>query len=222
MEDSVIKAIQSDKTKMRSRWFFAVRTALFTLVVLILFAALLYLTSFIVFILRQSGVLLAPGFGLNGWLLFLGGLPWGLLLLSLVLIVVLAALLNHYEFVYRHPLFYALFSFVLIVVFASFWIAATSFHRWMFAYSTENFPLMGQFYQFETEEPSSIHRGEIVVMLPQVGFVIAAASGITSTVVASRGVVFSDEFHAGENVVIFGEREPDGTIEAFGAEQTAP
>ena len=226
MEDSVIKAIQDDKAKMRSRWFFALRSALFTLVVVILFAALLYLVSFIIFALRRSGIAFAPGFGLNGWLLFFGGLPWGLLLLSLIVILILAALINRYEFVYHHPLFYALAAFAFLVVVASFWIAATSFHDHMFRYSTENLPLIGQFYQFETQEPSDVHSGEIVAVIPgrggQGSFVIVDAAGVTSSVMAAQGVFIANDFSVGDTVMVFGEREPNGVIDAFGVEKVTP
>jgi len=195
------------------------RSALLTLAVVILFAALLYLTSFIVFVLRQSGVWLAPGFGLNGWLVFLSGLPWGLLLLSLVFVLILAALLNRYELVYRHPLFYAILLLAIINTIASFWVAATSFHERVFEYSAENLPLVGNFYQFETEEPASIHRGVIIAAAPD-AFIIADARGITSTVTAAREAGFSNNFAVGDTVVVFGEREPDGEIEAFGIEKT--
>lgn len=227
MEHSVIKAIRSDNAKMRSRWFFMVRSALFTLVVVILFAALLYLVSFIIFALRRSGIAFAPGFGLSGWLLFFGGLPWGLLLLSLVVILVLAALLTRYEFVYHHPLFYALVSFVFLVVVASFWIAATSFHEEVFRYGTADMPFIGEFYQFETQEPSDIHTGEIIAVIPvgpagQNSFIITDASGVTSSVMAAPGVFIAHDFNVGDEVMVFGDRQPDGVIDAFGVEKVAP
>lgn len=218
MSGDILDAIKREKAKMRSRWFFVARSALFALAAFILFVALLYLISFIIFALQRSGVWLAPDFGPAGWLLFLGGLPWGLLLVALIIVLVLAALLSRYEFVYHHPLFYGLFAFVFVAVAVSFLIAATSFHERVFEYSAENLPLLGQFYAFETEAPPTIHRGEIVALAPGV-WVIADASGITSTVVAEQKAVLAGDFHIGDNVIVFGDREPDGSIDAFGVEK---
>ncbi len=215
LEENII--VRCEQAKMRSRWFFAARSGLLTLAVIILFAALLYLVSFIIFALGQNGISLAPNFGWNGWLLFFEGLPWGLLLLALVLILILAGLLNHYEFVYHRPLIYALASFVFLIVLASFFVAATSFHKQVLAYSARNLPWVGQFYTYELQEPHGIHRGDVITVGSDT-IVIADPSGITSTVVVPQGNM-PRAFRIGDTIVVFGGRDASGDIEAFGLQQ---
>jgi hypothetical protein len=221
IEKNILDAIKTGKTKMRPRWFFVLRTVLVIVSVVMLFAILFYIASFIIFALHQDGVWFAPDYGMGGWTLLLGGLPWGLLLLSFALLILLAFILSRYPLVYHYPPFYFIPLFVIFVVLGSFLIAASSFHEGVLRYATENIPIVGSFYQYETEDSASIHRGEIVAIGQNV-FIIANASGITSTVISAPGVIFVDGFRVGEVVAVFGDRESDGTIQAFGVRKVSP
>jgi hypothetical protein len=214
---NVIDAIKSGKAKMRPRWFFIWRTVLIIGVTAVVLLLLLYVTSFIIFALHQNGAWFGLYFGLSGWAVFLKALPWGLLLLSFALLVLLANLLKRYAFIYHQPLFYFLFAFIVLVILGSFLIAATSFQPGFTRYAAENIPMMGSFYQFEMASPATIHRGEIVAFIGT-GFIIENSLGITSTVVVAPGVGFSS-FHLGDTVLVYGSRQADGIIEAFGVEQ---
>ena len=202
--------------RMRSRWFFVARSTLLALAAVILFAAPLYLVSFIIFVLGRNGVSLAPDFGWSGWLLFLERLPWVLLLLALVLILLLATLLHHYEFIYHRPVVYGLASFAFLIVVASFFIAATSFHQQLFLYSTKNLPWMGQFYEAESAFPPDIHRGQILTVGSDTIIIADDADGITSTVIVPPGSPFPDGFRVGDDIIVFGGRDALGEIAAFG------
>ncbi len=68
--------------------------------------------------------------------------------------------------------------------------------------------------------PASVHRGEIVAFTDD-GFILDNGLGITSTVVAASGVIFIDNFHVGDLVLVFGTREENGTIRAFGIQRIA-
>lgn len=222
MKENIIDAIKTGKTKMRPRWFFVIRTVFVIVIVVILFLLLLYLISFIIFALHQSGVWFAPDYGLSGWSLLLAGLPWGLLAVALILLILLAFILSRYPLVYHYPPFYFLPAFILFILLGSFLIAATSFHEGVLRYTTqENVPVIGNFYEFETGDSGSIHRGEIIAVT-QNGFLIANENGITSTVVAAPGVFFVEAFHVGEGVAVFGDRESDGSIRAFGVKIISP
>jgi hypothetical protein len=221
-EDRVIDVIKKKEVKMRPRSYFVGRTIAIAAASVVLFLLLIYVVSFIIFALHQNGVWFAPDFGLSGWSLFLTALPWGLFTLSLILLILLANLLMRYAFIYHQPLFYFLFAFILVTLLGAFFLAASSFQPGLFQYAAQNIPIVGTFYTNETALPASVHRGLIVSFLPDGGgFVIDNGLGVTSTVVAAQGVVFIENFHVGDTVLVFGTRSATGTISAFGIERIA-
>ena len=84
MKNDVLKAIQAGQVKMRPKWQFITKAALMVLGVVLAALATLYLVSFIVFILRQTGVLFVPAFGPGAFGVFFMSLPWLLILLAAV------------------------------------------------------------------------------------------------------------------------------------------
>jgi hypothetical protein len=221
IEESVLSTIKSGKTKMRPRWVFVARAIVMAFSVLLLFAALLYLASFIIFALHQNDVWFAPGFGMSGWSLLLGALPWGLLLFSFALLIALASVMHHYAFVYHRPFSVLLFVVAILVILGSFGIAATSFHAAISHYAEENMPTVGYFYQFETIPPARMHRGDIVEVASS-GFMIADDGGVTSAIIVDPEIIMSDGFGVGDTVIVLGNRDASGSIQAFGVEKIAP
>ncbi len=221
IEESVISTIKSGKTKMRPRWVFVARAIVMAFSVLLLFAALLYLASFIIFALHQDDVSFAPGFGMNGWSLLLGALPWGLLLFSAVLLIVLASVMQHYAFVYHRPFSVLIFIVAILVILGSFGIAATSFHAAVSHYAEENVPAIDYFYQIETLPPARMHRGDIIEVASS-GFMIADDEGVTSAIIVDPEIIVSDGFGVGQTVIVLGDRDASGSIQAIGVEKIAP
>jgi hypothetical protein len=224
IEEGIISAIRAEKAEMRPRWFFVFRAVIVVVLIAIFLLLLLYLVSFILFALRQNGVWFAPGFGLTGLFLFLVGAPWGLILLSFVLLAILVILFSRYSFVYRKPLSLLLFLLFFLITLGSFLIAATSFHTEVFRYAENDnvFPV-GRFYEYESETSatSRVHREEIVAIASS-SFIVVDTRGVTSVIVADPGVVLGDSFRIGETVVVLGARDSSGTINASGAKVISP
>ncbi|MDR3581772.1 MAG: hypothetical protein P4L67_00670 [Candidatus Pacebacteria bacterium] len=216
----VVDVIKKGNMRMRPRWQFVAQGVLLVVAAALLFLLLLYVVSFIIFILDQDGAWSAAALGPRGWSLFFAALPWGMFLLSFVLLLLLANLLKRYAFIYHQPLFYFLFVFILVTTIAGFVIAATSFHPGISRFVTDNVPVLGSYYEREATLPASVHRGEIVAFMDG-GFVLGEASGATSTVVVADGIVFVGNFYVGDTVLVFGSRQADGTIKAFGIQRIA-
>lgn len=219
-EGRVMDAIKKHDLKMRPQWYFTLRGASVIFSVAVLLLLLLYIVSFIIFALHQSGAWAAAGFGPSGWSLFLAALPWGMFILSIVLLISLASILKRYAFVYHQPIFIFLVVFILAVTIAGFLLAATSFPEGFSRYATSNIPFLEGFYESETAMPASVHRGEIVMFVAD-GFVIDDGSGMTSTVVAAPGLTFLKGFHVGDLVLVFGTRQEGDVIRAFGIQRIA-
>jgi hypothetical protein len=218
----VVDVIKKTHTKMRPKWYFVAQAGLIIIAATMLFLLLLYVVSFIIFALHQDGAWFAPHLGFSGWSLFFTALPWGLLLFSLILLLLLANLLKRYTFVYHQPVFYLLIAFIVIVTLGGFFVAATSLHKGLSHYAENNIPFLGSFYENETALPASVHRGEIIAFTNNNGgFVIENEFGATSTVVAAAGVVFVGDLNIGDTVLVFGPQQDGGVITAFGIQRVA-
>lgn len=221
-ENRVIDNIKSGKTKMRPRRYFLALRILQIVVIAVILALLLYVASFILFVIHQNGTALGVYFGLAGWLVFIRSLPWISVLLLILLILVLALLMRRYRVVYHQPLFYLLFIIILFLGCGSFIIAATSFNSSFLGYLETNTSLFGSFYQYEETPSNGVYHGEIVSFTPG-GFILLNTGGIaTSSVLWPPGV--SSQFIAtlktGDQVVVFGGRDAEGTIVSFGIDKT--
>jgi hypothetical protein len=222
LHDSVFDAIARGKIKMRSKWYFVLRTTLKVVGSFIIGLFIVYIAGFIIFILRQSGALLAPEIGFTGWYIFFRSLPWLLILLSLVFILVLIIFVHHYSFVYQRPLLYSLIGILIIVTATSYFIAFTPFNSSitnMLDYG--NAPVFGGYYGGYGEgEITDVHRGQIILIASN-GFILEGLRGETSTVIFEPGTATSsiDSLKPGDLVVVFGDRDSNGFIEASAVEK---
>ncbi len=114
----VMERIRSGHLKPRGRWYFALRAALYALIVMLVAAAVIFVIGWIRLSLHRNGIWFLPGFGAWGWRMFIGSFPWLTVAVVAVLIIALEALLRHYGVVYKRPLLYSagLVVCVLIVV----------------------------------------------------------------------------------------------------------
>lgn len=219
MQDNVLQAITTGKVKMRSKWYFALQTTLLLVGSVILALFVIYIVGFMIFILRESGASLAPGLGLDGWYIFLRSLPWLLVLLSLIFILVLLVLVNHYPLVYHRPLLYSLLGVTIIAIVVGVLVAFTPFDASFLDYG--NPPILGGYYaNYGVGELTDVHRGEIIVLAAN-GFLMQGISGRTSTVLFGPGMppLAAVGFHAGDFVVVFGDRDSQGFIQASAIEK---
>ncbi len=218
IKDIVLSKIESGKAKMKPRWHFILKASLMVLGAIILALALLYLSSFIVFVLRQTGVLFAPAFGLRGIGAFLFSIPWLLVITTLVFLVLLAVLVRQYSFTYRKPLVYSLLGLVILVIIGTFIIPRFGVHQFIYRQAREaNLPFAGPFYRdYGMREFADIHAG-VVKELTDDGFILIGRDDNELKIIVSEETRFPRgiDFAEGNEVVVLGEEE-NGVIEAFG------
>lgn len=227
VKERVLSAIKSGKAKMRPRWHFVLRGILLATGAMIAGLLLLYLASFIVFSMRQTGAWFAPAFGLPGWFSFLRHVPWILIALSVIFIAVLEVLVRRYSFAYRRPLLYSVLVIVLIAIVAG--IFGAPLHRGLFSSARfgERRPqifFFGDFYRnFGLRHFGDVHRGTITGAAPG-GFVMQDFGGETSTIIISSATrIFPvSGFASGNTVIVFGEESGNHTIQAAGVRAIAP
>jgi hypothetical protein len=116
LAENILETIQKDDVRMRPKWHFILNISLLVIGTILAGLSLLYLVSFIVFILRQNGSWFMPSFGAQGWSALFISLPWILIFLALLFVIIVGFLVKKYSFAYGRPLLYSALG---IIIFAS-------------------------------------------------------------------------------------------------------
>jgi hypothetical protein len=217
-QKKMLEVIRNGAVKPRPRWYFVLENSLMITGGVILALLVIYLASFIVFALKQTGVSSAPSFGLAGWYVFFRSLPWLLIILLIIFMLILAVMVNKYAVAYEHPAIYLFVGLVVIVGIGGLLIGETPFNNDLMTDSRAGgLPMLGYLYRgYELQSPDDIHRGMIIATTTG-GFIIEDDNGQTSTVFFIGPMAsVTDGPTVGNEVVIFGERSPSGTISGQG------
>lgn len=220
VRDTVLEKIKDGKTRMRPRWYFILQTALVAVGAVILFIALLYVASFIHFVLYRNGVWFITVFGWRGVEIFLVSLPWVFILSSVIFIFLLETLVNHFSFGYRKPLLYSLLVIIVVVMTSSIVISQTSLHEDLNKRAwTGELPVVGQLYRdYDRQQNRNVHIGAIGE-ITEYGFNMKDRQGGTLTVIVTPETSFplGLDFQKGDYVVVLGELDNGTTtVQAFG------
>ena len=177
-----------------------------------------YLLSFVMFALRESGLMFAPLFGWTGIMLFIVSSPWMLIATSGVFLVVLYMLVSRYSFSYQKPLVYSMVGLVLLVIALSSLIQATNLHGRARDFAERHGVLgLAPMYRDIGERPArDITRGT-VGELAETGFTLTTESGESYTVELTERTKLPRqiELTEGDAVYVFGPLK-EGRIDAFG------
>jgi len=221
IREDILAAIKSGQVKMRPKWLFVLKASLAVIGVLILLLTILYLASFIIFILRQTGVLFVPVFGYQGWYAFFAHLPLFLIILLIMFIVILELLVRNYSFAYRRPLLYSVLGISILAAIGAFAVANSSFHGGMSKYADKNREtFVGRFYgEYGRQRFGDVHRGIIMEMINN-GFTMRNRREEVLTIVVSRRtrLPLGADFSSGDIVVVFGPRDGN-EVQAFGVQE---
>jgi len=213
LKNKIIAAIQKGEVTMKPRWHFVLRSTLLFLGVIITALGLLFVSSFVLFLLRVNGVFFAPLFGLFGLRSFIFALPWLLLFFTLLFVIVLEVLARFYGVGRRIPLLYSAFGIIAFVILSTFIIGQTTFHERLSARAIEGrLPLMGGMYK-SLGEPADVHRGRISELVDG-GFIMTERRGGTTsvTVTPDTRLPYGMNFHEEDIVVVIGEKNSDSII----------
>lgn len=220
LQETVLAEIKTGNTRMIPKWHFVLKAALIAVGLIIVLVILLYLASFMFFILNKSGAWLLPVFGLRGVSAFMASFPWLLTLAGFVFVVLLEMLLRHYSFAYKKPLLYSMLGIVFIVTGASVIILHTSFHEGLYLRAqTGSLPFVGQLYNnYDTEQgqESDVHVGMIREMTED-GFRIDNPRGGTVSIIITSQTSFpyGIDFQSGDRVIVLGGWN-DNIVQAYG------
>lgn len=205
----IMQRIANGGTRMRPAWHFGLVTALWALGILLVLLTTMLLISFVVFAMRQTGVMSAPAFGLRGVLPFVAAIPWLLVVLCALFVLGLEMLTRHFAFAYRRPLLVSLAVIIGIAFVGGSLFARTPFHPRLFDRAAQGrLPIAGPLYQRygfgidSTIYPGVISslQGDIIMLSNRRGMSIAVR--ITDTTDIGEGILA-----IGRPVIVLGEKE---------------
>jgi hypothetical protein len=217
LSDKILERIKSGQIKMKPKLYFVLKTILVAVGIFIIGSFILFLISFIGFHLRAGGVFYLPGFGLQGFGVYLKLLPWLLIFISVLLILLLEALAKRFSFVWRRPIFYSLLVVIMIALIGGIIVDRTSLHPRVLLQSRQtNLPIITPMYrEFGMPRFENVHRG-LVEELTRTGFFLRKADEeLLNVIVSSDTRLFSRrEPRENDSVVVMGERD-NGNVKAF-------
>ena len=209
IRDNVLSAIEQGKVKMRPKWYFVARAALFTVGVLCAALLLLFVGSFVVFLLHQNGVWFAPAFGRLGVKDFLFALPVVFLFLVIGLVILLEILIRRYAFAYHRPAIYSVVAVVFFLGIGSVAIAQFQLHEMLLMQARNNqLPVAGELYrQFGVPRAEHVTPG-IILQRNEGGFIMRDPFGeeYIVIIVPETRLPYGAEFDVADYVVVLGHR----------------
>ncbi|MDD5318321.1 MAG: hypothetical protein PHF79_00660 [Candidatus Pacebacteria bacterium] len=222
IDNKIDEMIKKGNLKMRPKWYFILQGFLAVLGALFLFLLLIYVISFIIFVVFHTGVAFVTGFGPLGIRAFLFSFPWILVLVVVAFMAILEKLLKRYAFSYRQPIIYSAMGMMVIVVLGGVFLAQTSIHDVFLRHARKGDlslqPIAGVFYKnYGAPHFTDIHLG-VITLIDAQGFVMLDHDGDeTARVFVTPDTRFdpSAGFSVGDTVVVLGE---EGTSSATSSE----
>lgn len=217
IQKHIQSAIQDGKLKMRSKKYFIARTVLLVAGIVIISVALVYLISFVFFVLHMQGAWELSSFGFRGFGLFIISLPWLLFTATFIFLIGLELLVKKTTIAYRKPLVYSVLGMVILVLLAGFGFAKLPLHEIMYrrAMQDNSSPMIGFFYKEFGQHPLHNAHPGVVTELKDDGFVINTHMNMLIDVIVTEDTEFIDnqELKINDNVMVIGKYD-DGQIVA--------
>jgi hypothetical protein len=218
IKDKLLQEIQTGRVKMRPRWYFVLKTVLLVISTVLAVSVVLFVASFIIFIMRQTGVFHSSGFGLRGIRAFLISLPWLLVLIAILFIILIQLFVKRYSFGYRKPLLYTILGVVGIALLGGIVVAQTPFHRGLFEHAYDNnLPLAGGLYREYgiRRLPHNIEMGKVVEVRSN-GFLITNPIDQTVSIITNGQTDYppGTNLQVDDYLICLGKRVNETTFEA--------
>jgi xanthosine utilization system XapX-like protein len=217
IQDTIIQKIKDGEVSMKPRWHFLLESFLWIVGGVMVFLIAIYLLSFVMFILRVSGVGLVPLYGMRGIIFLIATSPWVLIITTGLFIGILYVLVRRYSFSYRTPVIYTLLGTVIGVLVLSSIIHMLAMHAQLRSLSERHaIPGFSQLYKRMPERPEGIYFGKIIT-IDNESFTLQKENDVLVTVTLHNWTRLpSDPLSEGTVVIIFGESVSSSSIQAFG------
>lgn len=211
LPEVILDKVKQGEVKMKSKYYFILRTALIMAGAIVALTAALYFTSFVFFALQRSGLIFLPGFGLTGLKLLVGNLPWLIIIIVLIFIFLLELFVKKFKFIYRKPLLYSALIVIAFVGISGFVVKQTPLHRHFYKQvQSGHLPLVRPLYRgMGMMHPIDDFHPGVISEITDNGFVLIRYDGKALIVSTSTDThfPFRDVLQIGSQVMVLGELE---------------
>ena len=227
IQERVLARITHGEVAMHSRAYFALRVASAALLSLVTLVLSVFVLSFVMFGVHESGEQFLLGYGLRGLTTFISLFPWFLFVIDIAFILLLEWSLQGFKVGYRlslMTLFLAVFAGSAVLAFL---LALTPLHPALLDRADRGeLPIVGDLYERLIRTP---HEGEgifrgTVQSVRDGHIVVDCSDGDRDTDEGLRTIVLpqgAPAFSVGERVYVFGTSTGQ-TVEAYGISRFAP
>jgi hypothetical protein len=220
VQAEVLATITTGSVTMRPKWHFAVKTVvLYTSTIVMSLLAVLIL-SFSLFVVERSGLWFAPGFGPQGWLVFIRELPWLFIILAILLLVLTQLIVRRFSFSYSRPAIYSAATLAVIVIGGGSLLAQTTLHHILLDYTTRPsspIPVAGPLYQAYGQPTFHLMTTGVVTEVEPQGYEIENRAGeeLHIIITPQTQLPFERTFIINDHIIVIGTKQND-TIFASG------
>lgn len=219
LQQSVLSAINEGRVTMRSKKYFLAQTIVYSTALVIVVIALVYLISFVFFVLHIRGAWELVGFGFPGLIRFFLSVPWVLAGIGMIFFIILEVLLNKKPIAYRQPIVITVVGLIVLSIGIGYVFAQLPLHRAVYDLSVEGegVPLVGGIYREFGERPLHDAYLGIITGKHDTGFFMETKEHglIEVMLLESTRIHPSVVLEVGVPVMVMGDLEAE-VLEAFG------
>jgi len=225
IKTKVLEKISRGDIHRRPKVYFVAQVAAILMLLAAAFALSVFVMSFVIFSVRESGEQFLLGFGRQGVATFFILFPWAALALDVLLFFVIEQLSRYFKFGYRLPVGRALASILALALISATVIDLTPFHGALLSRADQNeLPILGEWYEaiHASHKDQGVFRG-VVTSIQKGGFTIAHDDGDYDaddgawTVVAPAGFDVRT-INVGDGVYVAGNIV-QGAVHAYGIQK---
>jgi uncharacterized membrane protein len=225
IKTKVLEKISHGDVHRRSKAYFVAQIVLIVALLAVAFALSVFVLSFVIFSVRESGEQFLLGFGRQGIVTFFILFPWVALVLDTLLLVAIEWLSRSFKFGYRIPIARALLGVLALALLGGIIVDLTPLHGMLLSRADDNeLPVVGEWYEsiHESHKDQGVFRG-VVTAAQGNGFTMThddgdhdADDGTWSVIVPAgfdvTAIAVGDGVYVAGNVV-------QGVVQAYGVQK---
>jgi hypothetical protein len=225
IKTKVLEKIGRGEVRRRPRAYFIAQVVMVIALLAVALALSVFVLSFVIFSVHESGELFLLGFGQQGIATFFVLFPWVALAFDIVLFVAIEWLIRRFKFGYRIPIIRALFGILLFALVGGIIIDLTPLHGALLDKADQNeLPIVGEWYEGinESHAGQGVFRGTVTSIQGD-DFAISHDDGDndaddgTWTIVAPLGFDMAS-IAVGDDVYVAGS-VAQGTVQSYGVQR---
>jgi hypothetical protein len=160
----ILEKIGHGEVRKRSRVYFIAQIVVAVMLFVIALALSVFVLSFAIFSMHESGEQFLLGFGWQGIMTFISLFPWAFLIIDVLLFILIEWLSRRFKFGYRISVLRALFGILVLAIVGGVIINFTPLHATLLQMANHNeLPVIGEWYEgiYASHAGQGVFRGTV-------------------------------------------------------------